>query len=95
MLLSLTNFPFVAQFLSCGLGGQWSGKPPQCKYIDCGAPPFIDNGNYRLLNGTTTYGSIVEYRCNDDFWMVPEDGSQQMCTREGKWSADAPSCESK
>lgn len=76
--------------LSCGLGGEWSGKAPTCKYIDCGVPPNTDNGRYELLNGTTTYGSFVEYSCREDYWL---DGTEkQMCTREGKWSADTPAC---
>lgn len=76
--------------LSCGLGGEWSGKAPTCKYIDCGAPPNTDNGRYELLNRTTTYGSLVEYSCREDYWL---DGTErQMCTREGKWSADTPAC---
>ena len=79
--------------LSCELGGQWSGKAPSCKFVDCGAPPNIDNGRYILTNGTTTVESLVEYQCGDDYWL---DGQKtQTCTREGKWSADAPSCECK
>lgn len=79
--------------MSCGLGGEWSGKAPTCKYVDCGAPPNTDNGRYALLNRTTTYGSMVEYTCSDDYWL---DGQRlQHCTREGKWSADTPSCECK
>ncbi|XP_008192271.2 sushi, von Willebrand factor type A, EGF and pentraxin domain-containing protein 1 [Tribolium castaneum] len=77
--------------LSCELGGQWSGKAPSCKFVDCGAPPNIDNGRYDLLNGTTTVESLVEYSCGHDYWL--EGQKVQKCTREGKWSADAPSCE--
>lgn len=77
--------------MSCGLGGDWSGKAPTCKFVDCGAPPNIDNGQYSLLNDSTTFGSIVEYTCSDDYWL--EGQKKQICTREGKWSADAPSCE--
>lgn len=79
--------------LSCGLGGEWNGKAPSCKYVDCGSPPNIDNGRYALLNGSTTVDSAIEYSCNDDYWL---DGQRiQKCNREGKWSADAPSCECK
>ncbi|CAG9857786.1 unnamed protein product [Phyllotreta striolata] len=79
------------QILSCRLGGEWSGKAPTCKYVDCGSPAHIDNGKYELLNGTTTVESLVEYSCIADYWMTGQ--KQQKCTREGKWSADAPSCE--
>ncbi|XP_034232055.1 sushi, von Willebrand factor type A, EGF and pentraxin domain-containing protein 1 [Thrips palmi] len=84
---------FGTGVVSCGLGGEWSGKAPQCKYVDCGAPPIIDNGHYRLLNGSTTYGSSVEYVCDQDYWLEPENQARQLCTREGKWSGVTPSCE--
>lgn len=81
----------VLQVLSCGLGGDWSGKAPTCKYVDCGAPPNIDFGRYELRNGTTTVESIIEYFCEADYWL---DGQKvQKCTKEGKWSSDAPFCE--
>lgn len=82
---------FGTPVLSCGLGGDWSGKAPTCKYVDCGAPPNIDDGRYNLVNGSTSFGSIVEYSCSDDYWL--EGQKRQICTKEGKWSADAPSCE--
>ncbi|XP_025834968.1 sushi, von Willebrand factor type A, EGF and pentraxin domain-containing protein 1 [Agrilus planipennis] len=81
---------FGQSVLSCGLGGQWSGKAPTCKYVDCGAPPNIDNGRYELINGTTSVESIIRYTCDNDYWLEGE--KTQKCTREGKWSADAPSC---
>lgn len=73
------------------MGGNWSGKAPTCKYVDCGTPPTIDNGKLELRNRTTSVDSIVEYSCLDDYWLNGQ--KVQRCTREGKWSADAPSCE--
>ncbi|KAG8224127.1 hypothetical protein J437_LFUL001821, partial [Ladona fulva] len=78
--------------LSCGYGGEWSGKIPTCKYVDCGSPPQIQNGRFRLLNGTTTAESMVEYDCDEDYWLSREDNIQ-ICTRDGKWSGSTPSCE--
>ncbi|CAH2008239.1 unnamed protein product [Acanthoscelides obtectus] len=82
---------FGMEKLRCGLGGEWVGKPPFCKYVDCGFPTDIEYGKYDLKNGTTIVGSIVEYTCIDDYWL---DGERlQRCTREGKWTADAPVCQ--
>ncbi|XP_017772932.1 PREDICTED: sushi, von Willebrand factor type A, EGF and pentraxin domain-containing protein 1 [Nicrophorus vespilloides] len=82
---------FGQAIISCQKGGEWSGKAPSCKYVDCGSPPYIGNGRYELLNSTTTVDSIVEYSCGDDYWL---DGDKvQRCGKEGKWSSDAPSCE--
>lgn len=50
------------QIITCGLGGEWSGKTPICRYVDCGTPVRPDRGTIQLLNGTTTVGSIVKYQ---------------------------------
>ncbi|CAD7078323.1 unnamed protein product [Hermetia illucens] len=77
--------------ITCGLGGEWTGKPPSCRYVDCGAPPRPDHGTAMLLNDSTTVGAMVKYQCEDDYWLVgPSDMS---CTKEGKWSGEAPICE--
>lgn len=59
--------------------------------MDCGSPPKIDNGKYRLKNGTTTVESSAEYSCIEDYWLSGDVNLK--CTKEGKWSSDAPSCE--
>lgn len=88
------NKPIVfLQILSCGLGGEWTGKPPVCRFVDCGAPARPDRGNSKLLNDTTTVGSVVKYHCDDDYWLVGP--AELVCNKDGKWSGDAPACECK
>lgn len=58
-------------------------------------PPNVENGQYALVNGSTTYASIVEYICNEDYWLQPANRKRQICTKEGRWSADPPNCERK
>jgi len=79
--------------LKCGLGGEWSGKPLVCRFVDCGPPQIIENGLASLVNGSTTHGSIVEYTCEQDYWLQPHTSRRQICTKEAKWSADPPSCQ--
>uniref|UniRef100_A0A336K2F8 CSON012544 protein n=1 Tax=Culicoides sonorensis TaxID=179676 RepID=A0A336K2F8_CULSO len=69
--------------LSCGLGGEWTGKPPMCRFVDCGTPARPDRGSLQLLNDSTTVGSMVKYYCQEDYWLV---GSELLfCTKESKW----------
>lgn len=79
--------------LKCGLGGEWSGKPLVCRFVDCGPPQIIENGQASLVNGSTTHGSIVEYTCEQDYWLQPHTSRRQICTKEAKWSADPPTCQ--
>lgn len=77
--------------VTCTLGGSWAGTTPSCKYVDCGTPAQVHKGSFRLLNGTTTYGSIAQFSCEPDYWL---DGAEVLtCNRDGKWSHDTPSCE--
>lgn len=95
MYLPVLNNGICEQELTCGPGGEWSGKAPSCKYVDCREPLSIDNGQYQLLNGTTTHGSVVEYSCAEDHWLEPPERRRLTCMRDAKWSADPPTCESK
>lgn len=79
--------------LSCGLGGEWTGKPPVCRFVDCGSPARPDRGSLQLVNETTTVGAVVRYFCDSDYWLVGDE--ELFCTKEGKWSGDTPSCECK
>lgn len=85
------NWNFLLKVLTCDIGGQWSGKSPQCRFIDCGAPAQIEFGSVALNNATTTVGSIITYTCRPDYWLVGE--AKLECTREGKWNHETPSCE--
>lgn len=82
---------FGDNVLTCDIGGEWSGKAPQCRFVDCGAPAQIEFGSVILINGTTTVKSLAVYTCSEDYWLVGE--AKQKCTKEGKWSHDTPSCE--
>ncbi|XP_029668396.1 sushi, von Willebrand factor type A, EGF and pentraxin domain-containing protein 1 [Formica exsecta] len=82
---------FGDNVLTCNIGGEWSGKTPQCRFVDCGAPAQIEFGTVVLTNGTTTVSSLAVYTCQEDYWLVGE--GKQKCTKEGKWSHDTPSCE--
>lgn len=55
------------------MGGEWSGKAPICRYVDCGTPVRPDRGNIQLINGTTTVGSIVKYQVGSFVCLFPSE----------------------
>lgn len=57
---------------------------PHLTDVDCGRPPVIPNGRGYLVNGTTFYGSIVEYHCLPDFKMIT-DSQHRFCQANGEW----------
>uniref|UniRef100_A0A147BFW2 Putative eel-fucolectin tachylectin-4 pentaxrin-1 domain protein n=1 Tax=Ixodes ricinus TaxID=34613 RepID=A0A147BFW2_IXORI len=75
----------------CQLGGNWSGDEPTCKYIDCGEPRPLDDGEVLLVNGTSTFLSVVKYSCHDNFTLSGVD--TRSCLETGLWSDVEPSCD--
>ncbi|CAL4066443.1 unnamed protein product, partial [Meganyctiphanes norvegica] len=74
----------------CALGGTWSGKPPQCHFINCGHPENLRDGQMILVNHTTYLNSIAMYECGEDFLINgPE---ERICMDDGHWSSMAPIC---
>lgn len=58
--------------------------------VDCGRPPVLPNGRGYLLNGTTTYDSVIEYHCMPDFKVIGE--PTRRCLATGAWSNSLPRC---
>ena len=57
---------------------------------ECSLPPNISNGNYELLNQTTTFRSEVNYNC-DSGYHINETSSVIQCQANKLWE-DAPIC---
>lgn len=72
----------------CQADGSWSGVSPNCEFIICPRPE--PNRNV-IVHGTSyTYGSDLEYLCNDGYGL---DGpSLRTCTETGEWSGKEPTC---
>ena len=47
----------------CTVCGEWTGHSPVCKHVDCKMPKLVDNGQFRLQNNATAFGSMVFYEC--------------------------------
>ncbi|KAM4808468.1 sushi, von Willebrand factor type A, EGF and pentraxin domain-containing protein 1 [Rhinophrynus dorsalis] len=75
--------------LVCTEGGEWSKPYPRCQLLSCGLPPSILNA---VMSGDSyTYGSMVEYRCQDGYEMISEVG-RKTCLEDGVWSSEEISC---
>ncbi|XP_053395851.1 sushi, von Willebrand factor type A, EGF and pentraxin domain-containing protein 1-like [Mercenaria mercenaria] len=72
----------------CQADGSWSGSSPICLFIICPRPE--PNRNVVVLGTSYTYGSELEYSCNDGYEL---DGpSIRRCTESGEWSGKEPFC---
>lgn len=74
----------------CKLGGKWTDEEPVCKFIDCGVPISVKNGQFRLLNGTTFYNSIVKYECDQNYSISGQE--MRNCTEHANWNGVEPTC---
>lgn len=75
----------------CLKNGQWGGRRPSCKLVDCDRPKAIENGRVIVVNESTVYGSSVEYHCIPNFARIGP--YLRKCMDDGKWSGEAPRCE--
>ena len=75
----------------CEPSGRWSyANVPFCRLVDCGRPPALLDGRGHLLNGSTTFDSVVQYACLPDYRMI---GDQlRRCLHSAQWSGTAPKC---
>ncbi|CAG0889424.1 unnamed protein product [Darwinula stevensoni] len=74
----------------CENTGLWTGEPPTCIYVDCGAPERIENGGFTLPQNATYYSATALYFCNENFRLVGKE--TRKCEGNGTWSDDLPSC---
>src|SRR5690606_32754661 len=80
---------------TCGENGTWSGDPPTCSPVDCGAPQRprtvagAYNGNVQTSGGTT-FGARATYSCNTG--LVLSSTPDRVCQPDGTWSGSVPKC---
>ncbi|XP_042194949.1 mannan-binding lectin serine protease 1 isoform X2 [Callorhinchus milii] len=87
--------------IECQKSGIWSSSIPTCKIVDCGTPEVLEDGfpRFQTKGNLTTYGSAVQYCCQDVFYvMIPEMNSTYACMENGFWVNDElgtklPRCE--
>ncbi|KAM4706820.1 sushi, von Willebrand factor type A, EGF and pentraxin domain-containing protein 1 [Discoglossus pictus] len=75
--------------LLCTEDGEWSKPYPTCQLVSCGQPPKVLNAEAR--GDSYTYGSTVEYRCQDGCMMDSKVVTKN-CLVDGAWSSEDISC---
>ncbi|XP_021351273.1 sushi, von Willebrand factor type A, EGF and pentraxin domain-containing protein 1-like [Mizuhopecten yessoensis] len=76
----------------CEATRKWSRPIPRCTIIMCDDIPAKPNAMTNLLNGTTTYKSMVEVRCNEGFKSIGGSVVTATCELSGRWSAVRIEC---
>jgi hypothetical protein len=87
----------------CSEQGLWTGHQPQCKPITCGPPPDLANGQYKLLNGSSTsWLSQASYSCRPGYRLVfphiqcptcnQTNSLNVLCSDAGSWSPTEFQC---
>ncbi len=79
---------------TCQASGAFTGPPPTCAPVDCGAPPVVTGAPAPMVTGgagggvSDTFGATASYFC---FAGYAENGANPTCGAGGTWGA-APTC---
>uniref|UniRef100_A0AC35GA27 Uncharacterized protein n=1 Tax=Panagrolaimus sp. PS1159 TaxID=55785 RepID=A0AC35GA27_9BILA len=76
----------------CQSDGRWSTKIPVCKPVDCGPPPEWNYGTIHLINGSTAYGHLIEYKCRRGTLFESEENRIRRCGEDSYWAGSEPEC---
>ncbi|XP_026315210.1 CUB and sushi domain-containing protein 3 isoform X2 [Hyposmocoma kahamanoa] len=71
--------------------GFYDEFPPVCKRIVCGYPADVLHGRYKLINGSVSYLSHVQYSCDDGYEMVGR--ARLVCDIDERWNGPPPRCD--
>ncbi|XP_069128762.1 sushi, von Willebrand factor type A, EGF and pentraxin domain-containing protein 1-like [Argopecten irradians] len=76
----------------CEATRKWSRPFPKCTIIMCDDIPAKPNAMTSLLNGTTTYNSMVQVKCNEGYKSIGGSAVTSTCGLDGRWSAVRIEC---
>ncbi|XP_068111394.1 complement C1r subcomponent [Hyperolius riggenbachi] len=71
----------------CKSNGKWNRPLPDCEIVSCGHPEELRNGQYTYLKGTVTYGSSVNYTCNEPYYRIvtQRESTTFTCSEDAAW----------
>ena len=71
----------------CTTEGTWTNTEPNCTHVDCGMPDLVDNGQFKLQNNITAYGSMVFYECEVGWKLEGNDADRNHISESAKFGA--------
>ena len=77
------------QSSTCLATGVWSGRPPFCQPISCGAPPEVQHA-VQTGDGEH-YKSVIKYTCVKGYELMGRPSVE--CGSNGLWTGPPPQCE--
>ena len=75
---------------TCTKDKTWNGQVPICDIVQCDKPSeIISNG--RMIGTNFTYGSVIEYVC-DEGYSLDGISNERQCLSSGQWDRPIPVC---
>ncbi|KAK2150293.1 hypothetical protein LSH36_413g01017 [Paralvinella palmiformis] len=102
VIVSRKTFMSVARYLcnsgyvirgsdqvECMANGSWTyDERPACLPVDCGRPPQLENGSFKVSG--STLGNKANYFCQEGYRL--HGGRYLRCVFDGTWNGTAPEC---
>lgn len=60
--------------------------------VDCGPPVEWSQGTIHLINGSTAYGHLIEYKCRRGTVFESDENQIRRCGEDSYWTGREPEC---
>ena len=81
-------------FTTCTANGTWSYDEPTCEEIKVCRELTLANGKINVSSDVSQNGDIAIFQCDPGYMLTPEI-QFSICTENGTWSDDEPTCKEK
>uniref|UniRef100_A0A8C5XBQ4 Mannan-binding lectin serine protease 2 n=1 Tax=Microcebus murinus TaxID=30608 RepID=A0A8C5XBQ4_MICMU len=73
----------------CQKDGSWDRPVPECSIVDCGPPDDLPSGQVEYVTGpeVTTYKAVIQYSCQETFYMMKTGDGEYVCEADGFWTS--------
>ncbi|KAF0314296.1 CUB and sushi domain-containing protein 3 [Amphibalanus amphitrite] len=82
--------PIGDELRTCKEDGQWSGRAPSCRFVDCGPLTAPEDGELSMLDDRTTFGARARFTCKEEHALLGD--PLRTCGDGGKWTGEPAKC---